>query len=55
MVKLYQRKYSLKYKALLLFTVYVKKTYKRLQFLLFNDDEFFFFCNNLPKNDVKPR
>ena len=38
MVKLYQRKYLLKCKALLLLTVYVQETYKRLQFLLFNKD-----------------
>ena len=55
MVKLHQRKYSLKYKALLLLIVYVQETYKRLQCLLFNKDELFFFCNILPKNDVKPR
>ena len=36
MVKLHQRKDSLKRKALLLLTVYVQETYKRLQFLLFN-------------------
>ena len=38
MVKLHQRKYSLKCKALLLLTAYVQEFYKRLQFLLFNKD-----------------